>query len=67
MKTRYTLLDRQHGMSLVSAIFLLVVLAGLGVFAVRINVLQQLTVTSGLRAAQAFRAYKGPCESEHDT
>jgi MSHA biogenesis protein MshP len=46
----------QHGFSLVSAVFLLVVLAGLGVYAVRINTLQQQTVTAGLRAAQAFQA-----------
>jgi len=46
----------QQGFSLVSAIFLLVVLAGLGVYAVRINTLQQQTVTAGLRAAQAFHA-----------
>ena len=36
--------------------FLLVVLAGLGIYAVRINTLQQQTVTAGLRAAQAFQA-----------
>jgi len=47
---------RQNGFSLVSAVFLLVVLAGLGVYAVRINTLQQQTVTAGLRAAQAFQA-----------
>ena len=47
---------RQHGFSLVSAVFLLVVLAGLGVFAVRLNTMQQQTVTAGLRAAQAFQA-----------
>jgi MSHA biogenesis protein MshP len=46
----------QSGFSLVSAIFLLVVLAGLGAFAVRLNTLQQQTVTAGLRAAQAFEA-----------
>lgn len=46
----------QQGFSLVSAIFLLVVLAGLGVYAVRINTLQQQTVTAGLRGAQAFHA-----------
>jgi MSHA biogenesis protein MshP len=46
----------QRGFSLVSAIFLLVVLAGLGVYAVRLNTLQQQTVTAGLRAAQAFEA-----------
>jgi len=49
-------LGKQQGFSLVSAIFLLVVLAGLGVYAVRINTLQQQTVTAGLRAAQAFQA-----------
>jgi MSHA biogenesis protein MshP len=46
----------QRGFSLVSAVFLLVVLAGLGVYAVRLNTLQQQTVTAGLRAAQAFQA-----------
>lgn len=46
----------QRGLSLVSAVFLLVVLAGLGVYAVRINTLQQQTVTAGLRGAQAFQA-----------
>lgn len=47
---------KQDGFSLVSAVFLLVVLAGLGVYAVRINTLQQQTVTAGLRAAQAYQA-----------
>jgi MSHA biogenesis protein MshP len=47
---------RQRGFSLVSAVFLLVVLAGLGVYAVRLNTLQQQTVTAGMRAAQAFQA-----------
>jgi MSHA biogenesis protein MshP len=47
---------RQRGFSLVSAVFLLVVLGGLAVYAVRINTLQQQTVTAGLRAAQAFHA-----------
>lgn len=49
-------MNAQRGFSLVSAVFLLVVLAGLGVYAVRINTLQQQTVTAGLRAAQAFQA-----------
>lgn len=48
----------QRGVSLVSAVFLLVVLAGLAVFAVRISVLQQQTVSSNLLAAQAFHAAK---------
>ncbi len=47
---------RQQGFSLVSTIFLLVVLAGLGVYAVRMNTLQQQTVTAGLRGAQAYQA-----------
>lgn len=54
MKRTYP--KRQRGFSLVSAIFLLVVLAGLGVYAVRLNTMQQQTVTAGLRAAQAFHA-----------
>jgi MSHA biogenesis protein MshP len=53
---------RQCGFSLVSAIFLLVVLAGLGVYAVRLNTLQQQTVTAGLRAAQAFEAARAGVE-----
>jgi MSHA biogenesis protein MshP len=47
---------RQQGFSLVAAIFLLVVLAGLGVYAVRLNTMQQQTVTAGLRGAQAYQA-----------
>jgi MSHA biogenesis protein MshP len=46
----------ERGFSLVAAIFLLVVLAGLGVFGVRLNVLQQQTVTAELRGSQAFHA-----------
>jgi MSHA biogenesis protein MshP len=49
-------LAAQRGFSLVSAIFLLVVLAGLGVYAVRINTMQTQGVTEALRAAQAFHA-----------
>jgi MSHA biogenesis protein MshP len=49
-------MNAQRGFSLISAIFLLVVLAALGVYAVRINTLQQQTVTAGLRASQAFQA-----------
>jgi MSHA biogenesis protein MshP len=51
-----SLRQRQSGFSLVSALFLLVVLAGLGAYAVRLNTLQQQTVTAGMRAAQAFQA-----------
>ena len=37
-------------------IFLLVVLASLGTYAVRVGVMQQQTVNLGLRSAQAFHA-----------
>jgi MSHA biogenesis protein MshP len=47
---------KERGFSLVSAIFLLVVLAGLGAYAVRIGTLQQQTVTAALRGAQALGA-----------
>ena len=46
----------QQGFSLVAAIFLLVVLAALGAYAVRLNTLQQQSVTAALRGAQAFEA-----------
>lgn len=46
----------QQGFSLIAAVFLLVVLAGLGAYAVRLNTLQQQSVTAALRSAQAFEA-----------
>jgi MSHA biogenesis protein MshP len=46
----------EQGFSLVSAIFMLVVLAGLGAYAVRLNTLQQQSVTAALRGSQAFEA-----------
>ncbi len=50
--------SRAGGIALVSAIFLLVVLAGIAVYAVRIGVMQRQTVSAALRAAQAFNAAK---------
>jgi MSHA biogenesis protein MshP len=47
---------RQRGASLIVAVFLLVVLAGLGAFAVRLTLMQQQTVNSALLASQAFHA-----------
>lgn len=47
---------REHGISLVSAIFLLVVLAGLGAVAVRVNVMQQQASVLALRSAEALHA-----------
>jgi MSHA biogenesis protein MshP len=52
----------ERGFSLVAAMFLLVVLAGLAVFAVRICTLQGQGVTEGLRAAQAFQAARSGVE-----
>lgn len=48
----------QRGASLIVAVFLLVVLAGLGAFAVRLTLMQQQTVNSALLASQAFHAAK---------
>jgi MSHA biogenesis protein MshP len=47
---------RQRGFALVAAIFLLVVLASLGVYIVRINSVQQQTVNIALLGARAFEA-----------
>jgi len=55
-------LGAQRGFSLVAAIFLIVVLAGLGVFAVRISTLQTQGVTEALRAAQAYNAARSGVE-----
>ncbi|HUF74411.1 MAG TPA: pilus assembly protein MshP [Gammaproteobacteria bacterium] len=46
----------QRGATLVVAVFLLVVLAVLGAFAVRLTLMQQQTVSSALLASQAFHA-----------
>ena len=52
----------QRGFSLVPAIFLIVVLAGLAVFAVRVSTLQGQGVTEALRAAQALAAARSGVE-----
>ncbi len=49
---------RQDGFSLVAAIFLVVVLAGLGAVAVRISVAQSSSASSALRGVQALHAAK---------
>ncbi len=46
----------QRGFALVAAIFLIVVLASLGVFIVRISGVQQHTVNIALLGARAFEA-----------
>ncbi len=47
---------RQHGFALVVAIFLLVVLASLGVYIVKISGVQHATVNLALMGARAFEA-----------
>jgi MSHA biogenesis protein MshP len=51
-----TLRKKQQGMSLVAAIFLLVVVAALGAFAVRIGMSQQETVNLSLLGSRALAA-----------
>jgi len=46
----------QHGMALIAALFLIVVLAALGIFAVRIGGAQQQTVNLGLLGDRAVAA-----------
>lgn len=48
--------ELQRGFSLVAAMFLLVVLAALGVFAARIGTMQHQTAATALRAEQALEA-----------
>ncbi len=47
---------KQRGVSLVSAVFLIVVLASLGTFAVRLTAVQQQTAGAAVRATQAMLA-----------
>lgn len=47
---------RQRGISLIPALFLLVVLAGLGIIAVRLSAVQQQTVVLAMQGARAFSA-----------
>ena len=55
-KTRVTPPGRQRGFALVAAIFLIVVLALLGMFIVRISGVQHQTVNIALLGARAFEA-----------
>jgi MSHA biogenesis protein MshP len=48
--------SRQRGTSLVTAVFLIVVLASLGAFAVRLTAVQQQTTGVAIRATQAILA-----------
>lgn len=48
--------DREHGFALVAALFLLVVLAALGAFIVRISTVQHQTVSLAIVSARAYQA-----------
>lgn len=54
--------QRQYGFSLVSAIFIIVVLAGLGAFMVTLNSLQHATSSAALQGARAFQAAQSGIE-----
>lgn len=53
---RSAIVDRSAGFSLVPALFLLVVLAGLGIVAVRLTAVQSQTVVLGMQSARAYAA-----------
>lgn len=52
----------QHGFSIVSAIFLLVVLAALGAFMVTFSTVQHVTSAQDVRGAQAYQAARAGIE-----
>lgn len=52
----------QRGFSLVSAIFLLVILSALGVFMLSISTMQQTTSTQDLQGSKAYQAAKAGIE-----
>jgi MSHA biogenesis protein MshP len=56
MKDRLASLHKQRGASLVTAVFLIVVLASLGTFAVRLTAIQQNTAGAAIRSTQAMLA-----------
>jgi len=53
---------RQHGISLVPALFLLIVLAALGAVAVRMSAVQQQTVVLAMQGARAYSAARAGLE-----
>ncbi len=54
--------NRQSGFSLVTAIFLLVVIAGLVVYMVNLRVVQQTTLLYGVQGARALQAARSGIE-----
>jgi len=53
---------RQHGFSLISALFILVVLAALGTFMVRMSASQHYTTAYAVQGARAFQAARSGIE-----
>lgn len=53
---------RQRGISLVPALFLLIVLAALGIATVRLTAVQQQTVVLAMQSARAFSAARAALE-----
>lgn len=58
----FTLLRRQSGFSIVMGIFLLLIIAGLGVFMLSIYVSQQTASTQDIQGARAYQAAKAGIE-----
>lgn len=56
MKRRIVSRSMQRGVSLVTAVFLIVVLASLGTFAVRLTAVRQQTTGAAIRSTQAMLA-----------
>lgn len=56
MRSRAANMAKQGGVSLVTAVFLIVVLASLGTFAVRLTAVQQQTTGAAIRSTQAMLA-----------
>jgi MSHA biogenesis protein MshP len=54
--------DRQHGFSLVTAIFLLVVIAALGTFAVTLSTTQQQSAALDVLGSRAYQAARAGIE-----
>lgn len=54
--------SRQHGISLVPALFLIIVLAALGIVAVRMGAVQQQTVVLSMQSARAYAAARAGIE-----
>lgn len=55
-------IKRQQGISLVPALFLMIVLATLGVVAVRLNAVQNQTVVLAMQSARAYAAARAGVE-----